>query len=97
MKASEAAHRLYYHQCAEQWVEALPIGSGRLGAMVWGQPWQDQLPLNEDTLWSGYPHDTNLPVSAETMEHCRKLVAEVRFVEAQQIIEMEALGEFSNS
>ena len=53
MKASEAAHRLYYHQCAEQWVEALPIGSGRLGAMVWGQPWQDQLPLNEDTLWSG--------------------------------------------
>ncbi len=97
MKTSEAAHRLYYHQCAEQWVEALPIGSGRLGAMVWGQPWQDQLPLNEDTLWSGYPHDTNLPVSAETMEHCRALVAEHRFQEAQEIIEREALGDFTNS
>ena len=52
---------------------------------------------NEDTLWSGYPHDTNLPVSAETMEHCRALVAEHRFQEAQEIIEREALGDFTNS
>ena len=55
---TDPTHRLYYHQPASHWEEALPIGSGRLGAMVWGNPRFDAVPLNEDTFWSGYPKDT---------------------------------------
>ena len=59
MNVSELSHRLYYRQPAEHWVEALPIGSGRLGAMIWGEPHLEHIPLNEDTLWSGYPRETD--------------------------------------
>ncbi|TWT80736.1 hypothetical protein CA13_21820 [Planctomycetes bacterium CA13] len=48
--------RLWYTQPAEKWTEALPIGNGRLGAMVYGGVDQERLQLNEDTLWSGGPH-----------------------------------------
>ena len=46
---------LWYRQPAQQWVEALPIGNGRLGAMVFGGLAHERLQLNEDTLWSGGP------------------------------------------
>ena len=97
MKASELSHRLYYRQYAQTWVEALPIGSGRLGAMIWGQPWQDHIPFNEDTLWSGYPRPTDLQVDPARLDECRQLVAEHRFLEAQAIIEAEMLGSFTDS
>lgn len=47
--------RLWYRQPAKQWVEALPVGNGRLGAMVFGGVTSERLQLNEDTLWSGGP------------------------------------------
>ena len=97
MKASELSHRLYYRQYAQHWVEALPIGSGRLGAMIWGQPWQDHIPFNEDTLWSDYPRQTDLQVDPKLLEECRHLVAEHRFLEAQDIIEAHMLGSFTES
>jgi alpha-L-fucosidase 2 len=50
---------LWYHQPARQWEEALPVGNGRLGAMVFGSQPVERLQLNEDTLWSGYPRDWN--------------------------------------
>ncbi len=55
---------LWYDKPAAQWVDALPIGNGRLGAMVFGggehgSPAQEILQLNEDTLWSGKPRDGN--------------------------------------
>ncbi|MBX3015733.1 MAG: glycoside hydrolase family 95 protein [Caldilineaceae bacterium] len=52
---------LWYRQPATQWVEALPIGNGRLGAMVFGGVATEQLQLNEDTLWSGAPRQWNTP------------------------------------
>jgi alpha-L-fucosidase 2 len=48
---------LWYRQPAQQWVEALPIGNGRLGAMVFGGVRAERLQLNDDTLWSGGPRD----------------------------------------
>lgn len=47
--------RVFYRQPARAWTEALPLGNGRLGAMVWFDPAKDVLNLNEDSLWSGYP------------------------------------------
>ena len=53
---------LWYRRPAEQWTEALPIGNGRLGAMVFGGVDEERLQLNEDTLWAGGPYD---PVNPE--------------------------------
>lgn len=53
--------KLWYMQPATQWTEALPLGNGRLGAMVYGGVQQEHLQLNEDTLWSGGPHSYDNP------------------------------------
>ena len=59
--AANAWSRLWYRRPAERWVEALPIGNGRLGAMVFGGVVTERLQLNDDTLWSGGPKDWNNP------------------------------------
>ena len=51
--------KLWYEQPAKSWIEAMPLGNGRLGAMVFGQVGQERIALNEETLWSGYPRDLN--------------------------------------
>lgn len=48
-------HKLWYDKEALTWEEALPIGNGRLGAMVFSNPINDRIQINEDTLWTGYP------------------------------------------
>ena len=53
---ASGALTLWYTQPATEWTQALPIGTGRLGAMVYGGIEQEHLQLNEDTLWSGGPH-----------------------------------------
>ena len=97
MNTTDLAHRLYYRQPAEHWVEALPIGSGRLGAMIWGEPCLEHIPLNEDTLWSGYPRETDLSVDTAQLDECRRLVANHQFLRAQEQIETHMLGSFTDS
>jgi alpha-L-fucosidase 2 len=67
---------LWYRQPASQWVEALPVGNGRLGAMVFGSPDSEHLQLNEDTLWSGAPRDWNNPDAKNHLAEVRRLVLE---------------------
>jgi len=50
--------KLWYSQPAKEWTEALPVGNGRLGAMIFGDPAQERLQFNEDTLWTGEPAST---------------------------------------
>ena len=50
--------KLWYNQPASLWEEALPIGNGRLGAMVYGKPSNETIQLNENTFWAGGPHNT---------------------------------------
>ena len=52
---------LWYRRPAKEWVEALPVGNGRLGAMAFGGVTRERLQLNEDTLWAGGPYDPNNP------------------------------------
>ena len=59
---------LWYREPAKQWVEALPVGNGRLGAMIFGGVETERLQLNEDTLWSGGPYDSNNPELAALPE-----------------------------
>ncbi|MEO8562488.1 MAG: glycoside hydrolase family 95 protein [bacterium] len=75
---------LWYRRPAGQWVEALPVGNGRLGAMVFGGVERERLQLNEDTLWSGGPRDWNNPKAPQVLAEVRKLIAEEKYAEADR-------------
>jgi len=83
---------LWYKQAASRWEEALPIGNGRLGGMVFGGVEHERIQLNEDTLWSGFPRDTNNYEALRYLKRARDLIAGKRFVEAEQLIEAKMLG-----
>ena len=74
--------RLEYARAAQKWVEALPVGNGRMGAMVFGGVGTERLQLNDDTLWSGGPKDTGNPKALAVLPDVRRAVADGRFVEA---------------
>ncbi|HEY0734025.1 MAG TPA: glycoside hydrolase family 95 protein [Herpetosiphonaceae bacterium] len=88
--------QLWYAQPAREWVEALPIGSGRLGAMVFGGVETERLQLNEDTLWSGGPRDWNSPRALEVLPEVRRLIAAGDFVAADGLCR-QMQGPFNQS
>ncbi|MCS7338176.1 MAG: glycoside hydrolase family 95 protein, partial [Verrucomicrobiae bacterium] len=65
---------LWYRQPARQWVEALPIGNGRIGAMVFGGVRTERIQFNESTLWIGEPRDYSRPGAAEYLPKIRELL-----------------------
>ena len=65
---------LWYNEPASEWVEALPVGNGRLGAMVFGGVTQARYQLNEDSLWAGAPHDYARAGAHEVLPELRKLL-----------------------
>ena len=67
--ADPQAWTLRYDVPAAEWVEALPVGNGRLGAMVFGGPEQERIQFNDDTLWTGRPHDYTHPGGATPAHH----------------------------
>jgi alpha-L-fucosidase 2 len=74
--------KLQYKAPAKVWTEALPIGNGRLGAMIFGGVESELLQLNEDTLWSGGPQEWESTGVKEALNEVRRLVAEQKYVEA---------------
>ena len=83
---------LWYDRPAEEWTEALPIGNGRLGGMVFGGTASERIQLNEDTFWSGRPHDYTNPEAREHLSEVRKLIFEGKHSEAQKIIDAHMMG-----
>jgi alpha-L-fucosidase 2 len=65
---------IYFDQPALHWADALPVGNGRLGGMVFGRVKQERIALNEDTLWSGYPKDWNNPEAKKHIPMVREFV-----------------------
>jgi alpha-L-fucosidase 2 len=82
-KSTKNASRLWYSRPAEKWTEALPIGNGRLGAMVFGGIEVERLQFNEDTLWTGKPHDYSHPGAADYLPVVRRLLFEGKQREAE--------------
>ena len=76
---------LWYRQPAEAWVEALPIGNGRLGAMVFGGVATERVQLNDDTLWSGGPRDWNTLRAREVLPDVRRLIMAGDYVAAETL------------
>ncbi len=89
--------KLWYEQPAESWVEALPIGNGRLGAMIYGKPQEELISLNEDTLWSGYPRDMNNYGKAEYFHQAAALTKQKKYHEAQALIEEQITSGWGQS
>lgn len=69
---------------AKHWTDAIPIGNGRLGAMVWGGVASETLQLNEDTLWTGTPGNYTNPKAPEALTEVRKLVDDGKYAEATE-------------
>jgi alpha-L-fucosidase 2 len=76
---------LWYERPAAQWMEALPVGNGRLGAMVYGRPVQERLQLNEDTLYAGGPYHFDNPGFKAALPEVRRLIDAGRFKEATDL------------
>ena len=88
---------LWYEQPATIWNEALPLGNGRLGGMVFGGISDELIQLNEDTLWSGFPRDNNNYEAITYLEQVRSLLFEGKYSEAENIIEAHMLGTWTES
>ena len=77
---------LWYRQPAREWVEALPVGNGRLGAMVFGGVEIERLQLNEDTLYAGGPYDPTHDDALPALPEIRRRIADGKFREASQLV-----------
>jgi alpha-L-fucosidase 2 len=84
--ASAQDLKLWYDKPATQWVEALPVGNGRLGAMVFFGVDSERLQLNEGTLWAGGPYDPSSPEALQALPEARRLIFEGKFGEAHGLI-----------
>jgi len=89
--------QLWYGKPASYWEEALPLGNGRLGAMIWSGVGTEQISLNEDSLWSGYPQDHNVPGAVGIYDKARKLAMSGKYLESGTLIEEKFLGHFTQS
>ena len=86
---NDNTERLWYDQPAKIWLEALPIGNGRLGGMVYGGTQVDEIQLNEDSFWSGGPHNNNSTTSAKYLEQVRNLIFSGKEKDAENLINQQ--------
>lgn len=82
---SDSEYKLWYDRPAQVWTEALPLGNGRLGAMVYGTPATEQIQLNEETIWAGRPNNNANPNALEFIPKVRDLVFAGKYKEAQDL------------
>lgn len=80
--------RLWYNQSAKKWTEALPIGNGRLGGMIFGGVHQEKIQLNEDTIWYGGPQNANNPDARKYLPEIRQLLFSGKQQEAEHLARM---------
>ena len=88
--------KLWYSKPAVKWTDALPIGNGRLGAMVFGGIEKDRIQFNEETLWTGEPREYNRKGAYKFLEPIRQLLYAGKQKEAEQLAEKEFMGLKSN-
>ena len=84
--SAERRQRLWYRQPAVEWTEALPLGNGRIAAMVFGGTKHERLQLNEGTLWAGQPYDPVNPRARAALPEVRRLVFDGKIAAAEHIV-----------
>jgi len=90
--SAENPLRLWYDQPAQKWVEALPVGNGRLGAMVFGGVEKERLQLNEDTVWDGHKRDRVNPEALKALPQVQKWLFEGKNKEATELAGQKMMG-----
>lgn len=80
-------HRLWYSKPATHWLEALPVGNSHMGAMIYGGTDTEEIQLNEETFWSGQPHNNNSTESLEALSEVRSLIFQGKEGEAAKLID----------
>jgi alpha-L-fucosidase 2 len=87
-----AATVLWYSHPAEKWENALPVGNGRLGAMVFGRTDEEIVQLNEDTYWSGGPYSTTVKGGSRALPEIRRLLFEGELIKAHKLFGRHLMG-----
>src|SRR3954469_21141572 len=88
---SQSPLKLWYSQPARAWTEALPVGNGRLGAMVFGGVPEERLQLNENTVYAGGPHHNNIPGAGEAIPEIRRRIFAGDFTGAAKLAEEKVM------
>ena len=84
---------LWYRKPAGDWNEALPVGNGRLGAMIFGDPMSEHLQLNEDTIWAGKPLNRERKSALKYLGRIRDLLFQGKYVEAESLTTQKIMSE----
>ena len=87
MTVSAQSHRMWYSKPASHWLEALPVGNSHLGAMIYGGTDVEEIQLNEETFWSGQPHNNNSKKSLTVLSEVRSLIFQGKEGEASKLID----------
>ena len=90
--AGKTPLELWYARPAKDWNEALPLGNGRMGAMVFGGVEDERIQLNDDTLWAGHPSDRVNPKALHALPEIRKLIFEGKNEEAAKLAAQTMMG-----
>lgn len=91
------SHVLWYNKPAEAWTQALPVGNGTLGAMIYGKVKEETVSLNHDELWTGHPKDTVPKGARAAFESARTLALEGKLRESQDVIESDFMSVWSQA
>ncbi|HQR02387.1 MAG TPA: glycoside hydrolase family 95 protein, partial [Ferruginibacter sp.] len=83
---------LWYNQPAAKWEAALPVGNGRLGAMVFGRNGEERIQLNEETYWSGGPYSTVVKGGYKVLPEIQKLVFDQQYLKAHNLFGRYLMG-----
>ncbi|MDN5216844.1 glycoside hydrolase family 95 protein [Fulvivirgaceae bacterium BMA12] len=90
---AQSENKLFYNAPATNWLEALPVGNGRLGAMVYGGVLQEHIQFNEETLWTGQPHNYANKDASKYLDQIRQLLFEGKQKEAQDLASEQFMSE----
>ena len=88
----EHNYHMYYDNPAKRWGNALPLGNGRLGAMVYGETDMERITLNDDSLWYGLAMDRNNPAYRQKLPEIRRLILDGKMHEAEELIAQYMAG-----
>jgi len=89
---SETTTRIWYAHPADKWENALPVGNGRLGAMVFGKTDEEQIQLNEETYWSGGPYSTTVKGGHKALPDVRKAIFDGELIRAHRLFGRHLMG-----
>ncbi|WP_026461510.1 glycoside hydrolase family 95 protein [Adhaeribacter aquaticus] len=88
--------KIWFTHPASNWNEAIPIGNGRLGAMIFGNPNAERIQLNEETVWSGRKEDFVNPEALKALPQVRQLLFAGKYAEAQKLAQEKMMGNRAN-